>query len=87
LAWWFIILVVVAMLLLIRPTRVFLFSIVSKLRAFVKEVLDELKKVSWPAKTELRSSTGLVIFSTLILSLFIWLMDLALRLVMALVVR
>jgi len=82
-----IVLLPIAVLFLIKPTRLFLISMVLNLRAFGKEVMEELKKVSWPARTELKNSTGLVILSTLMLALFVWVIDLALRAVMALIVR
>ncbi|MCD6163065.1 MAG: preprotein translocase subunit SecE [candidate division Zixibacteria bacterium] len=42
---------------------------------FVTEVRQELTKVAWPAKIELRDSTIVVIIFSLILSIFIGIVD------------
>jgi len=79
LSWWrilrLILLGVVAAMLLIKPTRDFLLSMVSRIRGFVNEVIEELKKVSWPSRTEVKNSTRLVIFSMIMLAIFVGLID------------
>ncbi len=85
--WWLIILGGAAALLLTKATRRVLLSTFAAIRGYVRDVTDEMKKVSWPSKTELKSSTGLVIFSMLLLSLFIGIVDLLLTLILGLVVR
>jgi preprotein translocase subunit SecE len=50
----------------------------SKTRIFTVETIDELKKASWPTKTELRDSTIVVIVAALILGLFTSISDFAL---------
>ena len=47
-------------------------------RLFYKETLVELKKASWPSKTELRDSTIVVLLATAILGSFIALTDFSL---------
>ena len=42
---------------------------------FVNEVRQELSKVAWPSKMELRDSTIVVIILTLLLSIFIGIVD------------
>jgi len=42
-----------------------------KLGNYFKEVKIELKKVSWPSKNEIISSTVIVLFLTVIFSVFI----------------
>lgn len=49
-----------------------------RLVKFIKEVRNELKRVSWPSAEELRGSTTVVIIVILILSVFIGLVDRAL---------
>lgn len=50
----------------------------NKIRAFISEAYQELRyKVSWPTWAELQSSTQLVLVAFLIISVVIFLMDLA----------
>lgn len=50
----------------------------NKLVNFIKEVRNELKRVSWPSRDEIRGSTTVVIVIVLILAVFIGLVDRAL---------
>ena len=50
----------------------------TSIRLFYKETLTELKKASWPSKTELRDSTFVVLIATAILGSFIALTDFSL---------
>jgi preprotein translocase subunit SecE len=52
-----------------------------RLKRFLKEVRLELTKVTWPTANELRGSTVVVIVTVLILTLFIYLVDKGLVLV------
>jgi preprotein translocase subunit SecE len=47
-------------------------------RIFAGEIIDELKKATWPTKTELRDSTIVVIVAAVILGLFTSISDFAL---------
>jgi len=47
-------------------------------RIFTGEILDELKKASWPTWTELRDSTIVVIIAAAILGLFTSITDFSL---------
>jgi len=49
-----------------------------RLIKFIKEVRNELKRVSWPSREEIRGSTTVVIVIVLILAVFIGLVDRAL---------
>lgn len=49
-----------------------------RLKRFLKEVRVELTKVTWPTMSELRSSTGIVIITTLLITAFIGLVDIGL---------
>ena len=50
----------------------------TSIRLFYKETLTELKKASWPTKTELRDSTVVVLIATAILGSFIAVTDFSL---------
>ena len=54
-------------------------SIVERTRDFTQEVIDELKKVTWPDWPQLKNSTLVVIVFVIIVSLIIFLMDLVVR--------
>ena len=47
-------------------------------RLFYKEMMTELKKATWPTKTELRDSTIIVLIATTILGSYIALIDFSL---------
>jgi len=51
---------------------------IAKVQGFIGEVMAELKKVSWSTRQELRDSTLIVIFSSLLLGTFIAMIDLVL---------
>ena len=48
----------------------------NKIINFIKEALAELKKVIWPSRKELKNSTIAVVFTIIIASVFIGLIDL-----------
>jgi len=50
----------------------------SSTRIFVVEMVDELKKATWPTRTELRDSTVVVIVAAIILGVFTSISDFAL---------
>jgi preprotein translocase subunit SecE len=58
-----------------------------KALAFLREVRTELSKVTWPSRDELASSTGVVMFSVLIVAVFIGVVDLGLTKILGLVLR
>ncbi len=47
--------------------------------SFIKELKEELKKVSWTTKAELLTCTKIVVFSTIVFGLGIYVMDLAIK--------
>jgi preprotein translocase subunit SecE len=49
-----------------------------KIKVFFKEVSIELKKVSWPTRQQTVSATVVVIVLTIIISVFLGIIDLAL---------
>jgi len=48
-----------------------------KLINFFREVVKEMEKVTWPTREELMESTKVVVLVSLIISLFTWVVDLA----------
>lgn len=48
---------------------------VGKIKKFVSEVVSEMKKVSWPSREQLRESTIVVIVVTGIFTLFTFIID------------
>ena len=46
-----------------------------KYLTFLKEVFEELKKVTWPSKNLVKTATIAVIVLTLIMALYLWSLD------------
>ncbi len=44
----------------------------SKITGYLKEVLKEMQKVSWPKQSELIAFTSITVIATIIISLFIF---------------
>lgn len=55
---------------------------VGKIKKFVSEVVSEMKKVSWPSREQLRESTIVVIVVTGIFTLFTFIIDEIMTLIM-----
>jgi preprotein translocase subunit SecE len=56
-----------------------------RLIKFLKEVRNELKRVSWPTRDDVRESTTVVIVVVLVLAVFIGLVDRALSYLVSLI--
>ena len=50
----------------------------NRLKTFLSEVVAELKKTTWPSKTEVRGTTTVVIITMFIIATFLWIVDQAL---------
>ena len=48
---------------------------IGKIKSFGEDVVKEMKKVSWPTKEQLRESTMVVIATSLIFTVFVWVVD------------
>jgi len=48
---------------------------IEKLKTFLYETKNELKKVTWPTKEELKESTKVVIVGAFLLTVFIGIVD------------
>ena len=57
-----------------------------KILNFINDVTKEMKKVTWPTKDELKESTMVVLLTTIILSLFVFLIDSIMQKILSLVV-
>jgi len=51
---------------------------VGKLTAFLKEVKEELKKVTWPSKDDTVGTTAVVIVLVIVISVFLGIVDVGL---------
>ena len=49
-----------------------------RMRVFLSEVRNELKRVTWPSQKEVYATTIMVILTSAFFGLFLWLVDLAL---------
>jgi preprotein translocase subunit SecE len=58
---------------------------IKKIRQFLEEVRLELKKVSWPTFDELRGSTYVVLSLSIIVAIFLFIVDLILTRVLNIV--
>lgn len=58
-----------------------------KIKKFLSEVVVELGKVSWSTKDELVTATWVVIFSTALLAVFIFVVDSALSKLLSLMIK
>jgi preprotein translocase subunit SecE len=54
-------------------------SIVARTRDFTTEVVDEIKKVTWPDWPQLRQSTLVILVFVVVVAAIIWLMDVGVR--------
>ena len=58
---------------------------IRKIRKFFEEVRFEMKKVSWPTWEELRGSTYVVLSLSALLSIFLFIVDLILNQLIAII--
>ena len=58
-----------------------------KVRGFVDETVDELKKVTWPDWAQLKNATLVTIVFVLIVGAMIWGIDLVVRFVLDLILN
>jgi preprotein translocase subunit SecE len=62
-------------------------EVVRRAREFVREVLAEFRKVSWPSRQELVNSTVVVIVVTVVLAFFLGGVDVALARIVERILR
>ncbi len=44
----------------------------NKIKAYLEDVVKEMRKVSWPSRNEIISNTGITLLATLLIGLFIY---------------
>lgn len=62
-------------------------GVVARIREFIREVMTEFRKVTWPSRAELTNSTTVVIAVTVVLALFLGGVDIALARVVERILR
>ena len=62
-------------------------GVVARIREFVREVLVEFRKVTWPSRQELIDSTTVVIVLTVVLAFFLGFVDIGLARVVERILR
>jgi preprotein translocase subunit SecE len=62
-------------------------SIVTRTRDFTMEVVDELKKVTWPDFPQLKNSTFVIIVFVILVAAIIFVMDLVVRNLLELIIN
>jgi preprotein translocase subunit SecE len=60
---------------------------IKKVQSFGAEVRQEMQKVTWPSREELMGSTGVVLGTMLLLSVFIGVVDFIMTSALSLVLR
>ena len=58
-----------------EPRRNDMNAFIEKIKVFLAETRTELKKVTWPTREELRESTRVVIVSTILVTIFVGIVD------------
>ncbi len=58
-----------------------------KIQKFISEAVGELKKVAWTTRQELIDATLIVVVSSVVLGVFIWLNDTVLAYLLRLLIR
>ena len=59
----------------------------TKIKKFITEAIVELKKVTWTSRRDLIDATWIVLVSSIVLGIYIGLIDLGLSRILALVIR
>jgi preprotein translocase subunit SecE len=62
-------------------------SLVVRTRDFVGEVVEEIKKVTWPDWPQLKNSTLVVLAFVIVVSIIIFVMDLVVRNVLGFIIN
>jgi preprotein translocase subunit SecE len=58
-----------------------------KFQQYIKDVIQEMKKVTWPTREELKGSTVVVIFFSIIMGCFVASMDFLLSQIVAIFLK
>ena len=60
---------------------------IGRVREFVREVLAEFRKVTWPSRQELVNSTAVVVVLTVVVALFLGVVDVGLTRLVEVILR
>ena len=60
---------------------------IKKIIQFLKEVKNELKKVTWPARKEVINSTIVVLIATAIITIFLYIVDVGLSRLVGIIIK
>lgn len=60
---------------------------IKKIVQFIKEVKNELKKVTWPGRKEVINSTIVVLIATAILTIFLYMVDVGLSRLVGIIIK
>jgi preprotein translocase subunit SecE len=55
---------------------------IARIKNYFNDVTKEMRKVSWPTRQQLRESTVVVTVTCLIITAFVWLVDVAMSFIM-----
>ena len=50
-------------------------AMIARLTQYLRETSQEMKRVSWPSVTELKESTGIVLVTVAIITVFVYVVD------------
>jgi preprotein translocase subunit SecE len=62
-------------------------GVLTRIREFVREVMLEFRKVTWPSRAELVNSTAVVIVVTVVLAFFLGAVDIGLARIVERILR
>jgi preprotein translocase subunit SecE len=62
-------------------------NIFGRMRNFLADVRGELKKVTWPNRSDLQKTTIAVIILSVIIGLYLWLIDLSFQVLIQRVIK
>jgi preprotein translocase subunit SecE len=62
-------------------------GVIGRVREFVREVLAEFRKVTWPSRQELINSTAVVVVLTAVIAVFLGVVDVSLTRLVELILR
>jgi preprotein translocase subunit SecE len=62
-------------------------GVIARVREFIREVMTEFRKVTWPSRMELINSTVVVIAVTVVLAFFLGGVDIALARIVERILR
>jgi len=62
-------------------------NIFGRMRNFLSDVKGELKKVTWPTRNDLQKTTIAVIVLSVIMGLYLWLIDLSFQVLIQKVIK